>query len=50
MSFWYPYLDGYEYETDENGHSTGFYRCVGGRLADGRWPKWHSETGAKGYC
>jgi len=36
----------YQYEYDENGY-TGWYRCVGGRLADGRWPEWNSKTGAQ---
>ncbi len=36
----------YEYEYDAHGY-TGWYRCVGGRLANGRWPQWHSETGAE---
>lgn len=34
----------YEYEYDENGY-TGWYRCVGGRLATGRWPAWNYNTG-----
>jgi len=24
---------------------TGWYRCVGGRLASGHWPEWNSYTG-----
>ena len=26
---------------------TGWYRCVGGRLADGRWPEWNEEGGVR---
>ena len=39
----------YEFEYDEHGY-TGWYRCVGGRRADGRWPDWNSRTGEKRYC
>ena len=35
----------YQYEYDSNGY-TGWYRCVGGRMADGRWLQWNSRTGA----
>ena len=38
----------YEHEYDAKGF-TGWYRCVGGRLADGRWPEWKSKTGEKRY-
>ena len=43
---------GYEYEYEEKDGGlryTGWYRCVGGRLADGRWPEWNDETGATRY-
>jgi hypothetical protein len=51
---WIP-CGNYEFEVKEDffgGYMnyTGWYREVGGRLADGRWPAWHSETGAKKYC
>lgn len=36
----------YEYEVDENCQYTGWYRCVGGRLKDDRWPQWNNKTGA----
>lgn len=40
-----------EYQLEYNRHGyTGWYRCVGGRLADGRWPKWNDVTGEKRYC
>lgn len=34
----------YEYSYDRSAY-TGWYRCVGGRMADGRWPQWNSKTG-----
>lgn len=43
----------YEVEVivDRNGMPaySGWYRCIGGRLADGRWPEWHTQTGATRY-
>ncbi len=36
----------YEYAYDANGY-IGWYRCVGGRLANGHWPQWHLNTGAE---
>ncbi len=45
---WWQTLGNYEYEVGENGY-TGWYRCVGGRLANGLWPAWNSE-GEKRYC
>lgn len=38
-------LGRYEYEYDENGCCTGWCRCVGGRMANGRWPEFNSYTG-----
>jgi hypothetical protein len=35
-------LDGLTYDT-------GWYRCIGGRLRDGRWPQWNLYTGKKRY-
>ena len=35
----------YEYEYNERGY-TGWYRCVGGRQANGLWPQWNINTGA----
>ncbi len=35
--------EGYEYEYNEQGQFTGRYRCIGGRLADGRWPIWDAN-------
>ena len=32
-------LGQYEYEYSDGGY-TGWYRCVGGRLASGEWPQW----------
>lgn len=40
-------LGQYEYEVDYNGKYTGWYRCVGGRLANGHWPKWNYLTGGQ---
>ena len=34
----------YQYEFNQSGY-TGWYRCVGGRLASGLWPMWNYETG-----
>ena len=43
-------LGGYEHEVSENGKTfTGWYRCVGGRLVDGRWPEWNSSTGEERF-
>ncbi len=42
--FWQR-LGNYEYEVGMNGDYTGWFRCVGGRLRDGRWPVWHIGTG-----
>jgi len=35
----------YEYEYDQRGKHTGWYRCVGGQLTNGRWPQWNHNTG-----
>jgi hypothetical protein len=41
-------IGNYEYEHD--GHDyTGWHRCVGGRLADGRYPEWNYQTGETRY-
>ncbi len=37
-------LGNHEYEVDERNRPTGWYRCVGGRLASGLWPAWHPRT------
>ena len=39
----------YEYEYDKSGY-TGWYRCVGGKMADRRWPEWNNKTGETRYC
>ena len=39
----------WEYEFDANGF-TDWYRCVGGRMANGLWPCWHTITGKQKYC
>lgn len=39
---WIELLNRYELEFDGNHQPTGWYRCVGGRLADGTWPEFHS--------
>ncbi len=44
MTAWQQ-LGQYEYEYDESGY-TGWCRCIGGMLADGRWPQWNSYSGA----
>ncbi len=47
MTFWQT-LGHYEYEVDDEGfHYTGWVRCVGGRLTDGRWPEWNIHTGER---
>lgn len=38
--FWQT-IGQYEYQYDSKGY-TGWYRCVGGRLANGTWPEWKS--------
>jgi hypothetical protein len=46
ITFWqrlYIGSGGYEFEYDEHGY-TDWYRCIGGRLADGRWPEWNTKT------
>ncbi|MFA5127706.1 MAG: hypothetical protein WC457_01730 [Patescibacteria group bacterium] len=48
QSFSFGSLGAYEYEYDRYGY-TGWYRCAGGRLADGRWPEWNFKTGATRY-
>lgn len=32
-------IGNYQYQFDSNGY-TGWYRCVGGQMADGTWPQW----------
>ena len=45
MTSWFHNIGGYEYEVSyETGDYTGWYRCIGGRLADGRWPMWNFKT------
>jgi hypothetical protein len=44
----------YEFEYVDAGPNatyrhTGWYRCVNGRLANGLWPEWHSQTGETRY-
>jgi hypothetical protein len=39
----------HEYEYGGNGQETGWYRAVGGRMSNGRWPAWHNKTGATKY-
>lgn len=41
--------DQYQHEVDELGEYTGWYRCVGGRLANGYWPEWHNTSGLTRY-
>jgi hypothetical protein len=43
MKLWQR-LGQYEYEHDGS-HYTGWYRCAGGRMFDGRWPEWNYRTG-----
>lgn len=40
---WVHEIGGYEFEVDGEDCYTGWYRCIGGRLADGRWPEWHHD-------
>jgi len=47
MTSWQT-LGKYEYEYDQSGY-TGWCRCLGGRLADGRWPEWNANTGGHRY-
>lgn len=49
MATWWQTLGSYEHEVNEQGY-TGWYRCVGGKLANGKWPAWHSKTGAQRYA
>jgi len=46
--FWQRFGE-YEVQYDKGGY-TGWYRCVGGRMADGRWPMWNYNTGVEMYC
>ncbi len=48
MTSWMT-LGGYEYEYNALGQFTGRCRCVGGRLADGRWPIW-DKSGKVSYA
>ncbi len=45
---WWQTLGQYEHEVSGSQY-TGWVRCVGGRLADGRWPEFHQHTGATRY-
>lgn len=49
-TFWQT-LGQYEYEVevgaDSHMYYTGWVRCVGGRMADGRWPEHNIYTGKK---
>jgi hypothetical protein len=47
MTGWQTF-GGYEFEFNSRGY-TGWYRCVGGRLANGLWPEWCRETGVMRY-
>jgi hypothetical protein len=40
----------YQYEYNMDGILTGWYRCVGGKLDNGRWPAWNDEIGRMRYC
>ena len=41
---------GYEFEVNEIAMGyTGWYRCIQGRMADGRWPEWSISTGEVRY-
>lgn len=44
MRGWQPDGSGYEREYGPHGY-TGWYRCVGGRMSDGTWPRWNCLTG-----
>ena len=49
MLFWQQQIisatvGGYEYQHDGVNY-TGWCRCIGGRMANGTWPMWHSRTG-----
>jgi hypothetical protein len=37
---WWQTLGQYQYEVGSDGRYTGWYRCVGGQLADSTWPQW----------
>lgn len=47
MIFWQS-LGNYEYEVGASGY-TGWCRCIGGKLADGRWPEWNGYTGEQRF-
>ncbi len=46
---WWQTLGKYQYEVNEKDDYTGWQRCIGGKLADGRWPEWNYKTGATRY-
>ena len=48
MAIWLE-IGRYEYEF-KDGVCTGWYRCVGGKLADGRWPAWNDQVNRIRYC
>lgn len=45
FTFWMTIGDHYEFEYNARGY-TGWYRGVGGRMADGRFPERNINTGA----
>lgn len=46
--FWQT-IGQYEYEVARDIGYTGWYRCVNGQLADGRWPERNGKTGETRY-
>ena len=45
-TWWETGFGGYEFEVGYDPQRnfygfTGWVRCIGGRMADGRWPEWH---------
>ena len=51
LDMWWQQLGHYEYEVSETFtlQYTGWYRCINGRMADGRWPAWNYNTGETRY-
>lgn len=47
MTFWQTFGQ-IQREVRKGVGYTGWYRYVGGRCADGRWPEYHSEYGTRG--
>lgn len=50
LTTWVHNICGHEFEVSyKTGTYTGWSRCIGGRLADGRWPERNDRTGETRY-